>query len=246
MTSRGLRLLRWLMWLVCLLVACYALWLLAKSDYDETFDRPIFVLLAADTALGVVLYLGPGCLDPRRFPARMSAVLVPGTSALLVQLLVGFLLFPATLVEGESPDRSWYGVVALLVLALGLGAVLLAVVTFALVIGPVATIATRSRVALRGDPDARYAVACSAVLLLTVVVAVCVAAIDPVGGRSGLLLRGVLLLLGVSEAAGGRDAVAWLGRAALLALVLALVLMARARRRLAATGVDPDRPSASV
>ncbi|WP_193608882.1 hypothetical protein [Nocardioides lijunqiniae] len=246
MTSRGPRLLRWLLWLGCLLVACYGLWLLARTGSQETYDRPIFTLLAADAAMGLVLFASADCLDPRRFPSRMSAALVPAVSAVLIQLLVGFLLFPATLEEGQDPDRSWFGVVALLVLALGLGAFLLAVLVFALVIGPIGTIATRSRAALRGEPDARYAVLLSAMLLLVVTLAVCIVTIDPVGGRGGLLTRGLLLLLGVSEPDEGRYAVAWLGRAALAALVPVVVLNVRARRRLKATGVDPDAPPPSA
>ncbi|WP_134739605.1 hypothetical protein [Nocardioides sp. 503] len=242
MRSRGPRLLRWLLWLTCLLVACYGLWLLARTGSQDSYDRPIWTLLAADAAMGLVLFVSPDCLDPRRFPSRLSAAVVPAGSALLIQLLVGFLLFPATLVEGQDPDRSWYGVVALLVLALGLGAFLLAVLVFALVIGPIGTIAVRSRAAVRGQPDARYAVLLSAMLLLIVTLAVCLVTIDPVGGRSGLVTRGVLLLLGVSEPAEGRYAVAWVGRAALAALVAVGVLNVRARRRLKATGVDPDAP----
>lgn len=244
MDSRALRLLRWVLWLVCLLVGCYALWLMARSDYDDTFDRPIWTLIAADSAMAVVLYVSRDCLDPRRLPSRLSASVVPGAGALLLQLLVGFLMFPATLEEGTRPDRSWYGVVALVVLMLGFGALLLTALAFALVVAPLATVPLRTRDAVRGDDDARYVVLLSVVLLLTVTLATSVVTIDPVGGRSGILARSVLLLLGVNEPAEGRHAVAWLARAALLGLVGTLLAMTRVRRRIQAAGADPDTPPA--
>lgn len=215
--------LRWLRrsWLVlCAVAGCVGLLLMAL-DGDE-LTVPILTFVVADGLLGLTVLAAPGAADPRSFPRRLSALVVPAAVTLLVQLLVGLLLFPVTLENGESADRSWFGVVALVVLLVGACAFLAAAVVHAVLLAPLVVVATRSRPALRGDPDAAVRVLLAVLMLaLTAFVTLLGLTMDL---RRGDLLTPALTLRGLGvPAARSTPGLLWSARAAALLAAALLV-----------------------
>ena len=223
------RWLRWTLWLIGVVTACGGLALMA-SDIDE-IGRPIAIVAAADVLLGMAFLVSRDSLDPRHTGRALSSAVAPIVSALVVEVVVGFLLFPVTLEEGSDPDRSWFGVVPLVVVLIGGGATMLAILLYVMVVAPAIILAVVAPQALRGDPQARASALLS--LILIDIVAMCSAlafVVDDGGGRAGVLTL-LATVLGLRDPlAGSSDLQLWVARTLVLlfgALIVAMVLLVR-------------------
>ncbi|WP_137292425.1 hypothetical protein [Nocardioides dongxiaopingii] len=217
---------RWTVWVLAVAAAGVGLWWMA-ADADRV-GGPIAVVAAADVVLGLAFLVSRDSLDPRSIGRAMSATVAPVVSALLLETLVGFLLFPVTLEDGVEPDRSWFGVVPLVVWLVGGGALLLAMLAHLMVLAPVIRIVLDSPAAVRGDVEARASVLLSLVLVDVVAMAVALALVVDSGSRRRAGLLDLLLtVLGVQEpSAGSSDLQLWVAR--LLVAVFAVLVTALA------------------
>ncbi|MBM9460168.1 hypothetical protein JK386_09650 [Nocardioides sp. zg-536] len=232
----SVRVLRVLAWFACVATTSTAFWLLTRSR-DVDFDVPMLLVLGAHVMLGWVLHLSVEALDVRR--TAMGGAMLGGFGALLAELAIGFLMFPATLRDGEIPDRSWFLVVPF-VLLLGFAAFLLGVLLVRLLLAPAVTLVRRGRAALGGDVDARDAVLWSLLLLVTVAWATATALALPSEEGRARLLPIVLLLLGVRGQEEAHQGALWAGRVLSVLLVLVGVALFRFQRRLRAAAAEPD------
>ncbi len=201
------------------------------SDADR-IGGPIAVVAAADVVLGLAFLVSRDSLDPRSIGRAMSATVAPVVSALVLETVIGFLLFPVTLEDGVDPDPSWFGVVPLVVWLIGGGALLLAMLVHLMVLAPTIRIALDSPAAVRGDVEARASVLLSLLLVDTVAMSTALGfVVDSGSRRRAGVLDLLLTVLGVQEPAAGSSGLQlWVARllvAVFAALVVSLVVLHR-------------------
>lgn len=199
---------------------------------------PVAAIVVTDMALGLALYAGRGALDVRLFGTRMTAVVKPALLAIAGQTAVGFALFPFSHPDDE-PDYSWFGVVPVLTVLLGLGAGLLALLAVAMVVAPLCTVVIATPAALRGDLAAAQRLLLAIAVLDVTALATSLAVIDPSDGRANLV-RMVALLVGALDPADGHTGLAWLARGTVALLAAVVGLLVLVRRAIKRGGGDPD------
>jgi hypothetical protein len=223
-------LLRSLVWFVCVSASCGALLLLAL-DGDE-LTLPIVIMAGAQLIL-VLSILLPRTPRPQEFSASASAAVAPVVSSLLVELVVGFALYPVTIKVDTEPDPSWFGVVTAVVLLIVLSSALLAVVGYLLILSPILVIALDLRPALRGDGPSRVSVVFSLVVI-TFVAAVTASVLvveSPEVGRLRLIGVAEVLLGTTGPEVGTPGWLLWTARALTVVLVSLIVICWQVARR---------------
>ncbi|AKU15957.1 hypothetical protein [Luteipulveratus mongoliensis] len=200
------------------LLSCGALVALARS---EEIEPGIWWFIAGSGLVGIAIaadFRLMGDADQQPPIGRRVALIAA------LELIVGVLAFPLSLGEGD-PDYSYFGVLAALVLLVGLGATLLGVIVVLIVLRPVGYLLG---IGAQGAELRAGRLIALVVLPITPLAVGIVLGSDSGSERGRATFADLLPLVGV-----GRDGVTtnqawlWLARICLVWLVVAVVLLRR-------------------
>lgn len=197
--------------------SCWGLWIMRDTDALAE-GISIFLIAIGVTAVGSCISL---TLESPQHGDGLWYVIRRAAPHLIIPLVFGLAIYPATAQHGESLDPSWFGVVPTIVLLGGLLVILLVLITWVMVLMPLAVLVFRLVPALHGDRGSQAQVLFALLFLDVVGFAVSARVATGGGPREGGFLHALL----ISTSTGG-----WLLRFTVLVAVIVMVSMTRFAR----------------